>query len=264
MLLVIAAKTESNPVVCDRGANNNTSWKSWGWVVCFHLKTMDIKHTVAPVALLCNKNRITCISSACFGLSMLKGFVFWGILFAANKSAETKQADRNKTKMSDPEKLNSEKVSSAQLFFSPHYHWAAFQLCATVTHSVSVWAGISVYYLRRHGHSAWPAVSVWSLVGEAALAEWSWTSHIVLCGGRKCRLNGTEHNTHSLISAANASVIETPAGDRFHLAPLKWSGVIVYFCFHLLMLSIKNGGGGGSFEKHQKTPFNGHSNILET
>lgn len=36
---------------------------------------------------------------------------------------------------------------------------------------------------------------------------------------RRRSLNGSELNAHSLISAANASVIETPAGDLFHLQP---------------------------------------------
>ena len=58
-----------------------------------------------------------------------------------------------------------------------------------------------------------------------------------------------EHNAHSLISAANAPVIETPAGGRFHLVPRKWSGAIVWFYFLRADGRRQNRNGGGSFEK---------------
>lgn len=190
---------------------------------------------MAPEGLLWSKHKNTRYKQNLFWVAHPKRFSFWWVMFAANRSAKNKKVDRNEKKMSVLEKLRTEeklrKKYQLQSFF---YQWAAFQLCAVVTHSVSVWAGISVYYLRRYGHSARPAVSVCSLVGEVALAEWSWTSHMVLRGGRKRTLNGTKHNTYHLIPVANASVtantlICCPQND---LALLSVS-VFVSWCFLL-------------------------------
>lgn len=178
--------------------------------------------------------------------------VFWWITFA---SAGTKQAGRTKTNVRDPGKSWTQKkkkkstISAVVFFFPPHQRRAAPRLCAAMTH-VSVWASICVCYLRWCGRGARPAGYVWSLLGEVAPAEWSWPSHIVPgCAlERKCRLNVPEHNAHSLISAANAPVIETPAGGRFHLVPRKWSGAIVRFCFLPADGRCQNRN-GGSFEK---------------
>lgn len=146
--------------------------------VCWHFKTLDVRHSSCRVT---SHQGLESQS----GWSKQKGFFCDESCLLETKSATALQADRNKTKTSDLGKFNSEKVSWKQPFFiffilslptTTEQHFNS----ATVTHGVSVWAGISVYYLRRYGHSAQPAVSVWSSVGEAALAEWSWTSHIVV------------------------------------------------------------------------------------
>lgn len=159
-------------------------------LVCWHFKTMDVRLSLCRVTLHQELEKQS-------GLSKQKPFFCDESCLLETNSATALQAARNKTKTSDLGKFNSEKVSWKQPFlfyFNPLPQSSISTLC----HRDS-WCVCVSWHKRVLFKAVWSqctACCVCLIFSRRGSSGWV-VMNLPHRGGKKRRLNDTEHNTHS-------------------------------------------------------------------